>query len=77
MARVMNKRLATLAKRFANAKAGVDASNRELREASARKLARLLALPDPAAPLAGLKDPAESPGIIPDGVPLVFSERAQ
>ena len=57
----MNKRLATLAKRFANAKAGVDASNRELREASARKLARLLALPDPAAPLAGLKDPALTP----------------
>jgi hypothetical protein len=57
----MNQRLATLVKRFANAKADVDTSNRELREASARKLAKLLALPDPAARLAGLKDPALTP----------------
>lgn len=57
----MNQRLATLVKRFATAKADVNASNRELREASARNLARLLALPDPAARLAGLKDPALTP----------------
>lgn len=57
----MNKRLATMVKRFAAAKADVDASKREIREASARKLARLLALPDPAGRVAGLKDPALTP----------------
>lgn len=54
----MSKRLATLKVRLFEAKADVDASKRELREASARKLAKLQALPDPAARLAGLKDPA-------------------
>lgn len=57
----MSKRLAILTKRFVDARADVDASKRELREASARKLARLQALPDPAARLAGLKDPALIP----------------
>ena len=57
----MSKRLATLTKRFVDARADVDASKRELREASARKLAKLQALPDPAARLAGLKDPALTP----------------
>lgn len=57
----MSKRLATLTKRFVDARADVDASKRELREASARKLARLQALQDPAARLAGLKDPALTP----------------
>ncbi|WP_061979186.1 hypothetical protein [Tardiphaga sp.] len=57
----MSKRLTTLTKRFIDAKADVDASKRELREASARKLVRLQALPDPAARLAGLKDPALTP----------------
>jgi hypothetical protein len=57
----MNTRLTTLIKRFANAKADVDASNREIREASARKLTKLLALPNPAGRVAGLKDPALTP----------------
>lgn len=54
----MNKRLATLTKRFVEAKADADASKREIREASARKLIQLQASRDPAARLAGLKDPA-------------------
>lgn len=57
----MNKRLATLTKRFVDAKADADASKREIREASARKLAQLQASRDPAARLAGLKDPALTP----------------
>lgn len=57
----MSQRLQTLRKRFVDAKADADASNRELRQASAAKLAELRALPDPAARLAGLKDPALLP----------------
>ncbi len=57
----MSKRLATLKARLFEAKSDVDASKRELRKASARKLAKLQALPDPAARLAGLKDPALTP----------------
>jgi hypothetical protein len=57
----MNKRLAILTKRFIDAKADADASKREFREASARKLAQLQASRDPAARLAGLKDPALTP----------------
>lgn len=57
----MNKRLATLRKRFFDAKADADASKREVRQASAAKLAELRALPDPAARLASLKDPALLP----------------
>ncbi|KQT09261.1 MULTISPECIES: hypothetical protein [unclassified Bradyrhizobium] len=57
----MSQRLATLRKRFASAKADADAANREMRQASAVKLAELRALPDPAARLAGLKDPALLP----------------
>jgi len=57
----MSKRLATLKARLFEAKAEVDASKRELREASARKLAKLSAKSDPAARLAGLKDPALTP----------------
>lgn len=57
----MSERLATLRKRFFDAKADADASKREVRQASAAKLAELRALPDPAARLAGLKDPALLP----------------
>jgi hypothetical protein len=57
----MNRRLAILTKRFIDAKADADASKREIREASARKLAELQASRDPAARLAGLKDPALTP----------------
>lgn len=57
----MNQRLQTLRKRFIDAKADADATDRELRQASAAKLAELRALPDPAARLAGLKDPALLP----------------
>jgi hypothetical protein len=57
----MSQRLETLRKRFIDAKADADASNREMRQASAAKLAELRALPDPAARLAGLKDPALLP----------------
>jgi hypothetical protein len=57
----MNERLTTLRKRFFDAKADADASKREVRQASAAKLAELRALPDPAARLAGLKDPALLP----------------
>jgi hypothetical protein len=57
----MNERLAALRKRFFDAKADADASKREVRQASAAKLAELRALPDPAARLAGLKDPALLP----------------
>ncbi|MGY4329429.1 hypothetical protein ACVWWG_003846 [Bradyrhizobium sp. LB7.2] len=57
----MNERLETLSKRFFDAKADADASKREVRQASAAKLAELRALPDPAARLAGLKDPALLP----------------
>ncbi len=57
----MSKRLAILKTRLFEAKADVDASKHEVREASARKLAKLLAKPDPAASLAGLKDPALTP----------------
>lgn len=57
----MNERLATLRKQFFDAKADADASKRELRQASAAKLAELRALPDPSARLAGLKDPALLP----------------
>lgn len=57
----MSKRLETLRKRFIDAKADADVSKRELRQASAAKLAELRALPDPAARLAGLKDPALLP----------------
>jgi hypothetical protein len=54
----MSHRLATLRKRFFNARADVDASNRELRQASARKLAELLVSKDKTALVRGLKDPA-------------------
>lgn len=57
----MSERLETLRKRFIDAKADADASKREVRQASAAKLAELRALPDPAARLAGLKDPALLP----------------
>jgi hypothetical protein len=57
----MNKRLETLRKRFIDAKADADASKREVRQASAARLAEIRALPDPAARLAGLKDPALLP----------------
>ncbi|MBI2715679.1 MAG: hypothetical protein HYX37_14695 [Rhizobiales bacterium] len=54
----MRDRIATLRKRLFDARADVDASNRELRQASARKLAELLASTDKTALLHGLKDPA-------------------
>ena len=54
----MNNRIARLRKQFFNARADVDASNRELRQASARKLAELLASSDKTALVRGLKDPA-------------------
>ena len=54
----MTDRIATLRKQFTRARAGVDASNRELRQASAHKLAALLASNDKAELLQGLKDPA-------------------
>ena len=54
----MNDRIATLRKQFSKARADVDASNRELRQASARKLAELLASKDKTKLLQGLKDPA-------------------
>ena len=57
----MSNRLETLRKRFIDAKADADASKREVRQASAAKLAELRALQDPAAQLAGLKDPALLP----------------
>jgi hypothetical protein len=57
----MNERLATLRKRIFDAKADADASKREMRQASAAKLAELQALPDADARLAGLKDPALLP----------------
>ncbi|TYO64277.1 hypothetical protein FXV83_23205 [Bradyrhizobium hipponense] len=57
----MSQRLETLRKRFIDAKADADASNREMRLASVAKLAELRALPDPTARLAGLKDPALLP----------------
>jgi hypothetical protein len=57
----MNARLDTLRKRLSDAKADADASKREVRQASAAKLAKLRALPDPAARLAGLNDPALLP----------------
>lgn len=57
----MSKRLEILRKRFIDAKADADASKREVRQASAAKLAEIRALPDPAARLAGLKDPALLP----------------
>jgi hypothetical protein len=58
MAGIMSERLATLRKRFLDAKADVDASKREIRQASAKKLAELKAQKDPMKQLAGLKDPA-------------------
>lgn len=57
----MSRRLETLRKRFVDAKADADASNREIRQASVAKLAELRAASDPAACLAGLKDPALLP----------------
>lgn len=57
----MSKRLAILTKRFVDAKADADASKREIRVASARRLAQLQAARDPAVRLAGLKDPALTP----------------
>jgi hypothetical protein len=57
----MSARLATLRQRLFDAKADADASKREMRQASAAKLAQLRALPDPAGRLAGLKDPALLP----------------
>ena len=57
----MNARLATLRKRLFDAKADANASKREMRQVSAAKLAQLRALPDAAARLAGLKDPALLP----------------
>ncbi|MEY9387547.1 hypothetical protein ABIF93_005804 [Bradyrhizobium japonicum] len=57
----MSDRLATLRRRISEAKADADASNRAMRQASAAKLAELRALPNPAARLAGLKDPALLP----------------
>jgi hypothetical protein len=57
----MSTRLATLRKRLFDAKADANASRREIRQASATRLAELLALPDRAARLAGLKDPALTP----------------
>jgi hypothetical protein len=61
MAGIMSKRLATLRERFLDAKADVDASNREIRQASATRLAELKAETDPMKQLAGLKDPALTP----------------
>jgi hypothetical protein len=57
----MSDRLATLRRRFFEAKADADASNRAMRQASAAKLAQLRALPDADARLAGLHDPALLP----------------
>lgn len=57
----MSTRLKTLAARFAQAKAQADASNARLRRASAARLAELLADPDPARQLAGLRDKALTP----------------
>jgi hypothetical protein len=54
----MRDRIATLRKRLFDARADVDASNGELRQASARKLATLLASNDKTALVRGLKDPA-------------------
>jgi hypothetical protein len=61
MAGIMSKRLATLRERFLDAKADVDASNREIRQASATRLADLKAQTDPIKQVAGLKDPALTP----------------
>jgi hypothetical protein len=57
----MSQRLQTLRKRFIDAKADADASNREMRQASAAKLAELQSLPDADARLAGLNDPVLLP----------------
>ncbi|EIZ84324.1 MULTISPECIES: hypothetical protein [Methylobacterium] len=57
----MSARLKTLAARFAQAKAQADASNARLRRASAARLAEILADPDPARQLAGLRDRALTP----------------
>ena len=57
----MSKRLASLRERFLDAKADVDASNREVRQASATRLAELKAEKDLIKQLAGLKDPALTP----------------
>jgi len=57
----MSQRLETLRKRFFEAKADADASNRAIRRASAARLAQLRSLPDPKARLAGLNDPALLP----------------
>jgi hypothetical protein len=57
----MSQRLEILRKRFFDAKADADGSKREMRQASAAKLAQLRVLPDPKARLAGLSDPALLP----------------
>lgn len=57
----MKERLATLMKQMFDAKTDADASKRAIRRASAARLAQLRALQDPAARLAGLKDPALLP----------------
>lgn len=54
----MKDRIATLRKRLFDARADVDASNREMRQDSARKLAEVLASDDKTALVQGLKDPA-------------------
>lgn len=57
----MSTRLKVLQKQFFEAKADVDASDREVRKASARKLERLKSKGDSKALVAGLKDPALTP----------------
>jgi hypothetical protein len=54
----MKDRLATLRTRLFDARADVDASKREMRQASAHKLAEVLASGDKTALVQGLKDPA-------------------
>lgn len=57
----MSTRLKTLVARFAQAKATADASNARLRQASATRLAAILADSDPARRIAGLRDRALTP----------------
>ncbi|XYD06877.1 hypothetical protein R1A27_17020 [Methylobacterium sp. NMS12] len=57
----MSTRLNTLAARFAQAKATADASNARLRQASATRLAAILADPDPTRRITGLRDRALTP----------------
>ena len=57
----MTDRLTTMLGRFTQARADVDASNADLRKASARRLAQLLKAEKSSALVAGLKDPALIP----------------